>query len=441
MSRNTTHKKIIILIVVFFGEILISLSDKAITMGPDSATSEQAISRKLDNQVSSYQSVMQPEGSISNFLDEWSIAGASLAIMKNERLIYAKGFGYADKTTSEEVQPRHLFRVASISKLITSVAIMKLVEKDQLSLKQKVFGENGILKDSTYYSIKDERVKNITIYHLLTHSAGWAKTSGDPVFMPYTIKEKMDVDLPVDLETTIQYTLQHKSLDFDPGSRSSYSNFGYAVLGKVIEKVTGIGYEDYVTSTILHPLNIYDMHVGSAQESDRLPNEVTYYSNSPFKNVYSSLSENKIVPRQYGGNNFQVLEAAGAWVASPAELMKLLAHIDGNPEKEDILKQETIQQMVRTKQGLKPIGWIHSSVNGPWIRTGTLTGTSAILKKGENDFSWIMILNTSNKMRHDFTNHMDSVVTRFINEVKVWPDYDLFNYSRPTPLYTHNNDF
>ncbi|MGM0496972.1 MAG: serine hydrolase domain-containing protein [Bacteroidota bacterium] len=437
MVQKSTLRKIVIVAIVFFAEIFISLSDKAITMGTNETSSDIAISRKLNNQLSSYKAVTNAETEINAFLEKWNITGASVAVMKDERLIYAKGFGTTQKTEPEKVQPKHLFRIASISKLITSTAIMRLVEENELALDQKVFGNDGILNQSKYLNIKDNRVKDITIYHLLTHSGGWAKSNGDPVFMPYTVMEKMNVGLPVDLETTIEYTLQHRTLDFKPGSRSSYSNFGYAVLGKVIEKTTGMGYENYVVTQILNPLNIYDMHLGSTNRQMKFSNEVNYYSNSPFKKVYSSLNKDEIVLRQYGGNNFDVLGAAGAWVATPVELLKFLAHIDGNTKKKDILTQETIQQMINTSPSVRPIGWIRKDKKGGWMRTGTLTGTSALLKKGSNGISWVMVLNTSNTMRHDFTDNINSVMTNFIDKVDNWPDYDLFNYKEPSPLYAY----
>ena len=99
--------------------------------------------------------------------------------------------------------------------------------------------------------------------------------------------------------------------------------------------------------------------------------------------------------------------------------------------------------MVNTPSGVRPIGWIRTAERGTWVRTGTLTGTSALLKKCSNGISWAILLNTSNTMRHDFTNHIDSVMTDFIDKVDYWPDYDLFHYNPPQPLFTytknHNN--
>ena len=109
---------------------------------------------------------------VNRFIEQWSIAGASVAIAKDGKMVFAKGYGYADKETEIQAEPYHLFRVASISKLITSVGIMKLAQEGKLSLNQKVFGPNGILNDYPYNNYLDIRVENIEVVHLLNHSGG-----------------------------------------------------------------------------------------------------------------------------------------------------------------------------------------------------------------------------------------------------------------------------
>ncbi|MCF8336085.1 MAG: beta-lactamase family protein [Bacteroidales bacterium] len=433
------NKKLIALVLVFFGGIVISLSERSMSLDSGSDMTRHAISHKLSNALSSYPKIADNEEKIREFLNRWNIEGASVAIAKNERLVYAKGFGYANREDKERVRPKHLFRVASISKLITGVAVMRLNEAGKLDLHDQVFGENGILSDPKYQNIRDSRVKDITIYHLLTHSGGWDIYGGDPVFMPYTISRAMDKELPIDLETTIKYTLSQRRLDFTPGTRSSYSNFGYSVLAKVIEKVTGMDYEFYVTSRILNPLDIYDMHLGHARLSKRFSNEVKYYLNSRNKTTFSSFHYRKRVPRYYGGTNLQVLGAAGAWIASPAELLKFLVHIDGFPGKKDILSQKTLNQMIYSKPGYRPIGWVSTTYNGTWRRSGSLAGTSALLKRCNNGFSWVMLLNTSNGQGHDFTYKIDEVMSKFIRKVDEWPQHDLFEYTTPKPLYTYTS--
>ena len=94
------------------------------SLAPESGIAGNAISHRLRNEISSYPEVSESEEQIQQFIDRWDIVGASVAIAKDERLIYAKGFGYANKEKGIQVEPRHLFRVASISKLITAVPIL-----------------------------------------------------------------------------------------------------------------------------------------------------------------------------------------------------------------------------------------------------------------------------------------------------------------------------
>ncbi|MEG3047249.1 MAG: serine hydrolase domain-containing protein, partial [Mucinivorans sp.] len=109
---------------------------------------------------------------VESFLREWQIEGASLAIMKDGNLIYSKGYGLADKASNDSVEVRHLFRVASVSKLITAVGIMHLVERGLLSLNSTVFGPKGIMREYNNYT--DKRVEKITIENLLRHQGGFS---------------------------------------------------------------------------------------------------------------------------------------------------------------------------------------------------------------------------------------------------------------------------
>ena len=205
----------------------------------------------------------------------------------------------------------------------------------------------------------------------------------------------------------------------------------------MIEKITKLDYETYVTSRILNPMGIYDMHLGHAMPDQRFSNEVRYYSNSRYHTTLSSFDFYKTVPSYYGGNNLKVLGAAGAWVASPAEMLKFLMHINGKPGKQDILSKQTLKQMTKPGPGFKPIGWVSTTYNGIWKRSGTLSGTSALLKKDKNGFSWIMVVNTSNDQGHDFTYVIDDLMSDFIQSVDHWPEHDLFHYNTPRPLYTY----
>lgn len=139
--------------------------------------------------------------------------GISVAISKGGRLVFAKGFGYSNIADSIEMQPYNVMRVASVSKLITAVAVMRLVDSGKLLLDQKVFGPTGILNDNVYLAMKDKRMVNVSVRNLLDHSGGWTTRYGDPMFMPYTIADGMGRDLPVSMEDIIRY-MQGKSMHF-----------------------------------------------------------------------------------------------------------------------------------------------------------------------------------------------------------------------------------
>src|SRR5215210_3295464 len=121
-------------------------------------------------------SMSQCDTQMQTFLNNYQIPGATLAIAKNGRLVYMRAFGTADQAGTELTRPDHMFRIASISKPITSIAIMQLIAIGQLSLSDKPFGPGGILNGDPYFAnanVTDARIFDITIQNLLEHSAGW----------------------------------------------------------------------------------------------------------------------------------------------------------------------------------------------------------------------------------------------------------------------------
>lgn len=362
---------------------------------------------------------------IEQFMNKWEIKGASFALMKDNRLIYCKGYGFADVEAQIPMDVKHIFRVASISKLITAVGIMKLVEEGKMNLHDKVFGEQGILNDSCFLDIKDPRSKKITVEQLLRHQGGYSIAYGDPMFCPLDIARKMNVEPPVDLNTMIRFVLSRR-LGYTPGESTRYSNIGYGILSKVIEKVTGKGYEEYIRKHILKPAGCSDMFLGHNLDTDHFPNEVKYYEVSNAELVPACDGSGKMVYRSNGGNNIEELYGAGGWVASPAELLRFLAAIDGNPEMKDILKPETIRYMTKSLPNALPIGWIEASTEGDWTRTGTLAGTSALMKKQRNGYSWIFVTNTSSWKGSQFPPYINAMMQKAMNTVNQWPDRDLF---------------
>ena len=386
-----------------------------------------AIHDLFNNEYSDLIETKRLDQTIERFMNQWEIKGASLAIMKDGKLIYSKGYGYADEENDVKTDVNHIFRIASVSKLITAAGIMKLVENGKLSLEDKVFGEDGILNDTTRYApIKDKRTKSITVENLLRHQGGFTNRMGDPMFCPIDIAKKMDVPAPADLNTTIKFVLS-RQLGFTPGTSTSYSNVGYAILSKIIEEVTGEDYEHFIQDNVLFPAGCYDMHLAHNLYEDRYQNEVRYYEQADADLIRSCDGKDTLVYRCNGGNNIEGLYGAGGWVASPTELLRFLSAIDGDDLYPDILCKASVETMTKCEKNALPIGWMNTNARGDWWRSGTLAGTSAMLKHQQNGFSWAFVTNTSNWTGPRFPHKIEDMMARAMDRVKEWPDRNLFD--------------
>ena len=370
---------------------------------------------------------------VNSFMKKWAIQGASVAIAREGKLVYARGFGYADTASGTETQPYSKFRIASISKLVTAVAVMKLNEEGKLSLDDKVFGPDGILNDSCYCSPRDKRAFNITVAHLLSHEGGWSQRYGDQMFMPHLIAGTMKCSLPVDTRTIVRFALS-KKLHFTPGTGRSYSNLGYSILGLVIEKISGMPYEEYCRTAIFEPLGIYDMVPGKNLCDDKAPFEVTYYEPAGMPLRPSVYGTGEMVPVRYGGNDVETLGAAGYWLATAPDLMKLVLAVDGFDYNDDILTARSISFMTDSHNSYSPVGWKTTYENGTWIRTGSFAGTAAMIKRQPDGLTWIVMLNTSAWNGPAIHSYINRMMTDMVSRVSDWPEYNLFDNTLPVPI-------
>ena len=378
----------------------------------------------MTNEISDIESTRKLDRAIKSFLSKWEIKGASFAVMKDEKLIYAKGYGFADEEAGDSMDVKHIMRIASVSKLITATGIMKLVEQGKIALDSKVFGPEGILNEEIFSNIKDRRAKDITVDHLLRHRGGFTLRRGDPMFSVATLMKWEKWTTPPDTDRMIQYVLS-KNLGYTPGNSSSYSNVGYLILSRVIEKVSGTSYESFIQEEILHPCGCYDFHLANNYYEQKYHNEVRYYepSNEPLVEHYDG--SGRMVHRCYGGNNIEGLMGAGGWVASPTELLKFVASIDGRDNVPDILSKESIAIMTESGKSLMPAGWAKTN-SRYWLRTGSLSGSSAIVKYQSNGYAWAFITNTSSWKGSRFPNYINSMINKAKDRVEEWPERDLF---------------
>ncbi len=363
----------------------------------------------ITNSLSEIQELEGLDRKVRKFLTRWQIKGASLAVTRNDSLLYAKGYGWADEELQVAMEPGHILRMASVSKLITAIGIMKLQDKGLLTIKDKVFGEEGILDDPFFTELTscDRNYAKVTVEHILRHQAGFRR---DPLFSSNDVQAQLRLDHTPTKEDYYSLVLSRR-LRWVPGTSQRYSNFGYLLLSEIIEKVSGMPYEQFIKEEVLEPAGCYDMHIGGIYYEDRKPNEVRYYTHEgdgKFMAEYNG--SGRMVERCYGGTNLPLLSGAGAWCGSTVELARLVASVDGDPVIEDIISSEGISQMIEYYDSdTFSLGWNDTAPNKGWSRTGTLAGTSALVKRFPDGECWILITNTSTYKGPGFPKYTDAL--------------------------------
>jgi CubicO group peptidase (beta-lactamase class C family) len=365
-----------------------------------------------------------------NLLSDYDVPGGQLAITYHGRLVYSRGFGYADIEANTMVCPNNIFRLASLSKQITSITLMHLYEQGRVGLNDTIFGADGLLNSISFQSAIDPRVYNITVRNLLQHAGGWDRdVSGDPMFDSYYIAQAMAVAAPANEITTMEYVLNNQMLDFTPGTQSHYSNLGYSILGRVIEEITGQEYETYVRDSILAPLDISDMYCGKNLLVDKLPNEVNYYDYSNASYVPSVYNNPLMVPEPYGGFNIEGLDAAGGWVGSAEDLCKILCAVDRFTTVPDMLLPATIDTMISPSfvDQYYALGWNVSPFHNNYWHTGSLPGTTTEIVRANNQLNWAILLNTRPLNTTNLVVDVDQLVWTVLPTLDLIPSLNLFD--------------
>jgi len=419
-------KYLIILLVLVF-----SYSSKSY-YGPNSIPKYykleiQGLNSRITNELSQFEGSAYIEAQIDRFRRNWGLHGVSVAVVKDEKLVYAQGFGSAN-TQDERVEPGQLFRVASVSKLLTAVAVMKLVEDRKLHLDDQVFGPKGIIKDAIFDKVKDKNLYKITVRQLLVHAGGWTQRYGDPAFNSLKVASLVGDAPPATISSYYKYIAERR-LSFVPGTRASYSNMGYMFLGEVIAQVSGQSYESYIQDNILAPNGITDMYLGGCYDREKRSNEVSYFEADGSEMIPEYTGSGKLVPKSNGGNPIQLLGAAGGWICSAVELAKFVTLVDGKRKVKDILKSSSIREMTDNTYAKGPLGWLKTHDDGSWIRTGSMAGTSAMIKRMDNGLTWVFISNTSSWKGTLLANEINKLMHTVCSKVKHWPNQDLFEYN------------
>jgi CubicO group peptidase (beta-lactamase class C family) len=331
----------------------------------------------------------------AEFMRTYDVPGLGVAIVRRGILVYDEAFGFADKEAGTALTAAHRFRIASVSKPITSVAIFTLIEQRALALHDRVFGPRGILGNDFGVVPADSRIEEITVEHLLTHTCGgWAGNGNDPMFR----------EPQFDHAALIAWTLKNQLLTARPGTSFVYSNFGYCVLGRVIEKVTRRSYASYVQRAVLGRAGTWDMEIAGNRLADRAPQEVRYYG-------------------QAGENPYRInvhrMDAHGGWLARPAALAIFASHVDGFSQ-HSLLEPDSITNMTTasTANAGYAKGWSVNRLNN-WWHDGSLPGTTTIMVRTHSRFCWAALINTR-RPNSSIGIDLDKLVWAMARKVRGW---------------------
>jgi len=343
------------------------------------------------------------EDSIRKIMSASRVTAASVAISRKGKLVLAQGF--ADHTEGESpISATSIFRVASVSKTLTGAAIVRAVQDGKLAFDDKLLDVLG-WQDS----VKSASLRDVTVDHLLHHRGGWKvdgadPSHGDPMFSDATIAADLNIDLPITRESIFRWTTTERALDHTPGSTYDYSNYGYMLLGMILERVTGERYEDYVARTLLAPLGIRRMRCAQTLLTGRFPDEVTYHH--PHTKLYANVMTANApgdapadAMQMYGSLNFVNMAPHGSWVASAVDLVRFASAFD-DPAACPILSASSVKTLLTRTQPADSssdyaCGWRVAHGTGETYHGGNFNGTGALVYRNPDGTDIAIIFNRS----------------------------------------------
>ncbi|MBN2024440.1 MAG: beta-lactamase family protein [Pirellulales bacterium] len=367
---------------------------------------------------------------IPELMKDWGIPGGAVGVAKDGRLVFARGYGLADVEAGEPVQPDALFRIASISKPITAAVVLKLVEQGKMALDDPVMKWLDAYHPLPGQNV-DPRMEKVTIEQLLTHTGGFDRgKSFDPMTGGRPLVEAIG---PTANQRAIIEFMLGRPLDFDPGERYAYSNYGYCLLGRAIEQATGQPYDAAARSLVLAPAGARRMRLAGTRLADRAAGEVRYYPFEGQRPVRSIFADDKEpVPAPYGECFIDAMDAHGGWIASTVDLLRFTTALDG-ARKPAILKPETVRR-IETHRVKRPggtsygLGWAIASAKGgeSWSHNGSLPGTATMLLRNPDGVTATVLFNARPKDDGEFFPKLETAVRKALAGVKAWPERDLF---------------
>ncbi len=253
------------------------------------------------------------DGAIRGFMMEKGLGAVTFAVSRDGKILHDRAFGWADADLKTPLQPGVKMRMASMTKPVVKAAIATLVREGKLKTDELAF---EVLDLGRHPEAKgrDERWQRVTIQHLLEHEGGWDRdVSGDFTFATTEICAHFKIK-PEEITTehVTRFGLTRK-FDFDPGARSAYCNYGYILLARVLEKVSGRSFIECVSETVAKTADAPSFSLSSTDARDRQPGEIWY--------CYHPEYERKTVPLPF---RTEARDGAGVLAATAADYCRFL---------------------------------------------------------------------------------------------------------------------
>ncbi|MFA9431133.1 serine hydrolase domain-containing protein [Egicoccus sp. AB-alg2] len=329
------------------------------------------------------------------YLDEQQIPGATVAVTKNGRLVLSKGYGVADLDSGRQMEPWHRTRIGSVSKVLTAIAALQLVEQGELDLDGHLYGSSAtpiwgadpegtpgvlhandaVLEDAgRYLAVAAEAVQRrvpapgddttglpayltqgnyqanvaelldwmseVEVRHALSHTAGYLRNGSGPAAATRFDKDELDVTYP-EVHETMMAGATARPFRFRPGNHREYSNHGFGLLGQVVAERSGVPYVDYVRANLLQPLGLHDVvpvdvvHLQS--ERDAAGYDLDEKSGLPIP----PLPEN-VIERDEPA----ISTSTGGWAATAQDVARIVCGVDVASNHRRLLDLDTAATMV-----------------------------------------------------------------------------------------------
>jgi D-alanyl-D-alanine carboxypeptidase len=305
----------------------------------------------------------------------------SVTVSNDGTIVHDAAFGRRVAGGSELTAPSDRYRIASISKVLTSIAVLQLVEQGRLGIDQPV---GWALAGHLGATPTDPRVGDITVRRLLAHTAGLG--IGETLTFGGVVGSCPEAGVRV-LSAALAYT---------PGTGYVYANLGYCLLALLVEQVTGRPYTAVVQDALLTPLGIGDMSMGSTYGTG--PSDVWHWTRA-------------------GTTYMEVLWSAGAWLATSSDVVRIIDSLDPGKPGFHPLSAATTASMCQQSGFLdEPDRWYGLGLicfyGGQWGHTGTLESAHAIVLHRPDGITWsVLVSGNEPRETDDLEGIMNEVLT------------------------------